>query len=235
MIALLEAARRVPSAQVPREILAPTTLVIQDRARVGILAAPGTGKSVIARLLAGIDAPDEGEVLRQGRISWPIGFAGAMHPDLTVADNIALIAGLLGEDAGDLIAFCDLAGGFGALLDLPMKRATPAERAALGCCLSLGVACDTYIADDRIGFGLNQQRAVSEMLLSQRLETAGLVFLSSSPQQLQRFCDQFYVLLAGQLMACDDLSAAQQALDCPSESVSEPVSGPASGENDVRE
>jgi len=228
VIALLGAARRVPAPglprdRLPREILAPTTLMIPDLARVGILAARGSGKSVIARLLAGIDPPDEGEVLRQGRVSWPIGFAGALHPDLTVADNIALIAGLLGENAAELTAFCDLVGGFGALLDQPMKRATPAQRAALGCCLSLGVACDTYIADDTIGFGLNRQRAMSEMLLTQRLETAGLVFLSSNPQQIGRFCDRFYVLLGGRLMPCDDLRAGQQAL----EAISDPAEGDA--------
>ena len=216
MIALLDASRRVPAPGVPREILAPTTLMIPDRARVGILAARGSGKSAIARLLAGIDPPDEGQVLRQGRVSWPVGFAGALHPDLTVADNIALIAGLLGEDAADLTAFCDLVGGLGMLLDQPMKRATPAQRAALGWCLSLGVACDTYIADDTIGFGLNRQRAMSEMLLSQRLETAGLVFLSSNPQQIGRFCDRFYVLIGGRLVPCDDLRAGQEALDAMS-------------------
>jgi capsular polysaccharide transport system ATP-binding protein len=227
VIALLAASRRVVSANGPREILSPTTLMIHDRARVGILAARGSGKSVIARLLAGIDPPDEGEVLRQGRVSWPIGFAGGLHPDLTVAENIALIAGLLGEDAGELTAFCDLVGGLGALLGLPMKRATPAERSVLGCCLSLGVACDTYIADDTIGFGLNRQRAKSEMLLTQRLETAGLVFLSSNPQQIGRFCDQFYVLLAGRLLPCEDLRAGQQSLEA--------MSCPAEGDADDRE
>lgn len=156
-------------------------------------------------------------------MSWPIGFAGALHPDLTVAANSALIAGLLGENAAELTAFCDLVGGFGALPDQPMKRATPAQRAALGCCLSLGVACDTYIADDTIGFGLNRQRAMSEMPLTQRLETAGLVFLSSNPQQIGRFCDRFYVLLGGRLLPCDDLRAGQQAL----EAMSDPAEGDA--------
>lgn len=212
MIALLNATRMVTDDLGPRQILAETSLVIGDRERVGILAARGSGKSMIARLLSGIERPDSGQVLRTGRVSWPMGFAGALHPDLTVAENIALIGGLLGEDAEHLVAFCELSGGLGPILHRKMKTASPAQRSAVAFCLSLGTQCDTYVADDSIGFGLDRQREMSEALLEQRLETAGLVFLSSNPQQIAKVCNRVFVLICGHLVPCQDIMAGQQAL-----------------------
>jgi capsular polysaccharide transport system ATP-binding protein len=213
MITLIDASRRGMDADRPSDILAPTSLIIADGERVGILAARGSGKSVIARLLCGIDQPDTGAVVRQGRLSWPLGSAGALHPDLTVAENIATIARLTGEDPMTLTALCELLGNLTPILHRPMKTVSPAQRAAVAWCLAAGVTCDTYIADDTIGFGLDRQRDLSEAFLLQRLETAGLVFLSSNPQQLGRFCRRFFVLIAGRLIPCPDLLAGQAALN----------------------
>ena len=212
MITLIDASRRGFDADGPQDILAPTSLVIGAGERVGILAARGSGKSVIARLLCGIDQPDSGAVLRRGRLSWPLGSAGALHPDLTVAENIGIIARLTGEDPVSLTALCELLGSLTPILHRPMKTVSPAQRAAVAWCLAAGVTCDTYIADDTIGFGLDRQRDLSEAFLLQRLETAGLVFLSSNPQQIARFCQRFHVLIAGQLIPCPDLAAGQAAV-----------------------
>jgi capsular polysaccharide transport system ATP-binding protein len=212
MITLIDASRRGMDAEGPRDILAPTSLIIGDGERVGILATRGSGKSVIARLLCGIDQPDTGEVVRQGRLSWPLGSAGALHPDLTVAENIGIIARLTGEDPLTLTALSETLGGLGPILFHPMKTISPANRAAVAWCVAAGVTCDTYIADDTIGFGLDRQRDLSEAFLLQRLETAGLVFLSSNPQQIARFCQRHFVLIAGQLIPCPDLQAGQAAL-----------------------
>jgi capsular polysaccharide transport system ATP-binding protein len=212
MITLIDASRRGMDADGPRDILAPTSLIFGEGERVGILAARGSGKSVIARLLCGIDQPDTGAVVRAGRVSWQLGAAGALHPDLTVAENIGIVARLTGEDPLSLTALCEVLGGLAPILQRPMKTVSPAQRAAVAWCVAAGVTCDTYIADDTIGFGLDRQRDMSEAFLLQRLETAGLVFLSSNPQQIARFCQRYFVLIAGQLIPCPDLSAGQAAL-----------------------
>lgn len=212
MIALIDAARQVIHANGPREILTQTSLVIEDGERVGILAARGTGKSVLARLFCGIDQPDSGAILRTGSISWPMGAAGMLHPDLTVAENIAIVARMTGEWAPDLIARCSLLGDLYPILHQPMKLTSPAQRAAVAWCLAAAVTHDTYLVDDNIGFGLGRQRDLSEAYLTCRLEQAGLVFLSSNPQQIVRFCDRFLLFIAGRLIPCNDPLAGQAAL-----------------------
>lgn len=207
MITLVDVTRAHPSSV----ILMRARASFGRRERVGILAAAGSGKSTIARMLSGIEAPDSGAVLRHGRVSWPMGFAGAFHPDLTAATNIALIAEMIDRDPGQTLAFCDLFGGF-AGLDRPMKTFSPIERATLGFALSLSVPCDTYIADEVIGVGDDIMRRKCDAMLDRRLATAGLVFLSRNPGQIRKYCQTFYVLIGGKLIRCPDIDTAATAL-----------------------
>ena len=41
---------------------------------VGILAQNGTGKTTIINMMAGLEKPDEGRIIRTSRISFPLGF-----------------------------------------------------------------------------------------------------------------------------------------------------------------
>jgi ABC-type histidine transport system ATPase subunit len=60
--------------------------VILDRASftvdlgysLGILAPNGTGKTTLIRMMAGLELPDEGQIYRNCRISFPLGFMGGV-------------------------------------------------------------------------------------------------------------------------------------------------------------
>ena len=43
---------------------------------LGILAANGTGKTTLINMMAGLEKPDEGDIRRTSRISFPLGFMG---------------------------------------------------------------------------------------------------------------------------------------------------------------
>lgn len=208
MITLINASR----VQGQTVILAGATARFIPRERVGILAAAGAGKSTLARLFSGIEPPNGGAVLRQGRISWPMGFAGAFHPELSAATNITLIAAMIGQDPGRTLAFCDQFGGFAGRLDRAVKSFSPVERATLAFSLSLAVPCDTYIADEGIGAGDADMRARCDAMLDRRLASAGLVFLSRNPAQIRKYCTTFYVLIGGRLVPCPDVDVAAAAL-----------------------
>jgi capsular polysaccharide transport system ATP-binding protein len=60
--------------------------VILDRASfrvelgnsLGILAPNGTGKTTVINMMCGIEKPDEGEIFRGCRVSFPLGFMGGV-------------------------------------------------------------------------------------------------------------------------------------------------------------
>lgn len=213
MITLLNTSWIAPTPQDPLVVLSDVSDQFKRSERVGILAAAGSGKSSMARLLARIQPPDAGQVVHDGRVSWPIGFAGMFHPDLTALQNLKIISKTLGEDPYDVVAFCMAFTGFDAELRRPMKQFSPAMRGALAWAASMAVPCDMYIADEVIGYGDPDTRAKCQALLDQRLTQAGLVFLSKNASQLEKTCTSFRVLVDGALIACPDIGGAQDILD----------------------
>ncbi len=212
MIALDNVSRiqRTDSGTIP--LLTEASEYFGRHERVGILAAPGTGKSSVARLLSGIEKPDSGHVYREGKISWPIGFAGGFHPELTGAQNIRFLSELVGHDPLEAIAFCTEFADLGDSLSKKNKAFSSVERAMLSYSFSLSVPCDMYIADEVIGVGDTDMRLRCSAILDQRLENAGLIFLSKNPAQLQKHCSRFLLLIESKLVPCYDLNDGVEAL-----------------------
>ena len=70
---------------------------------MGILAPNGTGKTTIINMMAGLEKPDEGKIIRTSKISFPLGVGAAIYLEeyaprtwLTrvIETNIANLAGV---------------------------------------------------------------------------------------------------------------------------------------------
>ena len=65
---------------------------------LGVLAPNGTGKTTLINMMAGLEKPDEGEVLRRCNISFPLGFMGGVVTKMSAMENARYIARLYGLD-----------------------------------------------------------------------------------------------------------------------------------------
>lgn len=214
MIELIDVSLSTPGFFRRDPILEDANHVFQTGERVGILAAPGTGKSSLARVLAGIDQPDLGTVHHVGRVSWPIGFAGFLHPNLTVKENLNNCARLIGMTPQEITDFCHDRFAINYPEDKMMQDLSPTQRAMLSYACALSVEGPaTWIADEVITVGEPHERAACDAILAERLAIGGLVFVSRNARQLTAYCDRFMVLLNHRLVPCEDLAAAQQALE----------------------
>ena len=72
---------------------------------VGLLGRNGAGKSTLLKLIAGTVSPTSGRVLSDGTISWPVGFAGSFHGELTGAQNVRFVARIYGVDTEELVDY----------------------------------------------------------------------------------------------------------------------------------
>lgn len=214
MIALQDVSIFKPGLFNRAEILVDANASFKLGERVGILAAPGSGKSTIARLLAGIERPDRGHVLTEGRVSWPIGFAGFLHPNLTVRDNLSIFARVNGLETEAVIAYCEELCRVEDLVEKMMQDLTPTQRLLLAYACALSVPGPAmWIADEVISAGQPQDRTRCDQMLAERLETGGLIFLSRNVRQLKQRTDRHFVLINHHLMPCDDLDVANEALE----------------------
>jgi len=195
----------------PKIVLDNASMAVASNDKVGLLAAPGAGKSTIIRLLAGVDVPDSGQVLRDDG-GWPLAYGGAFRPEMTGEDNVRMMAGFAGVDPDEFAAYCQQFAELGDSFFVPMQLYTGAMRMRLAFAASLGVPARTYLADERLVAGDQHFREKCQETLNRRLETCGLILVASNPRALETACERFAVLSRGKIIMCEDLNEAKSLL-----------------------
>ncbi len=196
--------------------------VILDRASfrvdlghsVGILAPNGTGKTTLINMMAGLEKPDEGEIRRGCRISFPLGFMGGLVTKHTGRENARYIARLYGLDPDYIEAFCRWLCDIGEYFDMPVGTYSQGMRSRLSFALLLALDFDMYLIDEGMPQTTDSEfnRKAGE-ILRERLETTTVVIVSHQPAILERFAKSAGVLMNGQLYMFDTLEEAKQLYD----------------------
>lgn len=213
MIYLHEVGYKVSSFRKEHLILSGLNGQFNRNEKIGIFAAPGSGKTTLAKLISGIEQPSEGVIFRNGKVSWPIGFSGFFHPELSGYDNISLIAQMAGEDPFRMISICIQFGCLREEMNKPLKKFSPASRAILGYCCSISVYADIYVADEVISVGDHTMRKKCDLYMEHLLKNSGLIFISKNINQLKKYCTRFYVLLNSTLVECSSPEIASKTND----------------------
>ncbi|MEO1551616.1 MAG: ATP-binding cassette domain-containing protein [Pseudomonadota bacterium] len=208
MITLTDVTRVHASAGGPQPILNRVCLNIGARDRVGVIGAGNSGKSTLIRLIAGAEYPDEGQIERTGAIGWPLGTSFGIHPDLTGAENVRLLAAIAGLDADHAVAFVGDFAELGPYYHRTCVRYSPGMRAQLAFAFSLVGRPDIYLADEIISAGDAHFRVKCEALLDLRLDGAGLFLVTKHTRSLERFCSRFFALVRGALLECETAGEA---------------------------
>lgn len=183
-------------------------LIFPTGASVGLLGRNGAGKSTLLQMIAGTLPPTSGRIRSTGSISWPVGFAGSFHPELSGAQNCRFIARIYGVDTDELIAFVEDFAGVGGHFHLPLKTYSSGMKSRLAFGASMGIAFDTYLVDEVTAVGDAAFRARSDALFKARMQNAGAVVVSHSMAQIRQLCDAAVVLENGQLDYYEDVEEA---------------------------
>ncbi len=175
---------------------------------VALLGRNGAGKSSLLRMIAGSIAPDAGSIVTTGSVSWPVGFAGSFHGEMTGAQNTRFVARLYGADTDELCAYVEDFAGLGAQFRSPVRTYSAGMRARLAFGVSMGLPFDTYLIDEVTAVGDAAFRERSEAVLVNRLATRGAIVVSHSMPLVRRLCRHGAVLEEGRLTWHDDIEAA---------------------------
>ncbi|MBY6049391.1 ABC transporter ATP-binding protein [Vannielia litorea] len=178
------------------------------RTAVAILGRNGAGKSSLLRMISGAMEPDWGEVKIRGTVSWPVGFAGSFHPELTGLQNVRFIGRVYGVDTDELVEFVEDFAELGAHFRMPVRTYSSGMRSRLAFGASMGVHFDTYLIDEITAVGDASFKAKSEAVIRARLEKSGAIFVSHALPQVKRLCSQGAVLEEGQLHYYTDVEDA---------------------------
>lgn len=164
---------------------------------VALMGANGAGKSTMLKMIAGTLSADRGQIISDGTISWPVGFSGSFHGDLTGAQNVKFVARIYGVDTNKTLDFAQTFSQLGAHFYLPVRTYSSGMKSRLAFAMSMAIPFDTYLIDEVTAVGDGAFKQKSEAILKERLEGAGAVIVSHSLEQLQRLCTSGVVLQNG--------------------------------------
>lgn len=176
--------------------------------KIGLLGRNGAGKSSLLRLISGSLMPDRGTIHRGGTVSWPIGFSGSFHPDLTGLQNIRFVGRVYGVDTGTLCDFVEDFAELGPYFRLPLRSYSAGMKARLAFGLSMGIDFDTYLVDEVTSVGDAGFRQKSEAVFRHRLTRSGAIVVSHGTGMLRRICDSALILENGTLTWFDRIDEA---------------------------
>ncbi len=196
--------------------------VILDRASfrvelghsLGILAPNGTGKTTLVNMMAGLEKPDEGKIIRKSRISFPLGFMGGMIPRLSAMENCRFIARIYDKDPDYLEAFCRWVCGLEEYFDMPVGTYSSGMAARFSFSLLLALDFDIYLIDEGMPSTTDAEfNRKAGHILFERLKTATVVIVSHQASTLEKFCKSAAVLRNGQLHMFETLEEAKALYD----------------------
>jgi capsular polysaccharide transport system ATP-binding protein len=183
-------------------------LMLPHGAKVGVLGRNGAGKSTFLGMISGSVRADSGQIRRYGSVSWPLGFSGSFHADLTGAQNVRFVARIYGMDTEAMIDFVDDFAELGEFMDMPMRSYSSGMRARLAFGMSMGVAFDWYLVDEITAVGDSAFKKKSLNAFRTRLADAGILFTSHSPNTIRSYCTSGLVIERGQARYYEDIEEA---------------------------
>jgi capsular polysaccharide transport system ATP-binding protein len=189
-------------------VMKDVTIEFPSRVSVALLGRNGAGKSTLLQMIAGTQAPTSGRIVSTGSISWPVGFAGSFHPELSGVQNTRFVARIYGVDSDELVDFVEDFAGLGQHFQLPFKTYSSGMRSRLAFGVSMGIPFDTYLVDEVTAVGDAVFRAKSSAVFKARMQTAGAFVVSHSMPMVRNLCQVGVVLEDGKLSYYEDIDAA---------------------------
>jgi capsular polysaccharide transport system ATP-binding protein len=196
--------------------------VILDRASfkvelgnsLGILARNGSGKTTIINMMAGLEKPDEGRIIRASRISFPLGFMGGVINKHSGTENCRYIARLYSLDPDYVESFCRWLTSIDEYFDRPVGTYSSGMRSRFNFSLMLALEFDIYLIDEGMPSSTDVEfNRKAGAILRERLANATVVIVSHQPKTLEKFCRSAAVLRNGQLYQFETLQEAKQLYD----------------------
>ncbi|MGP9675256.1 MULTISPECIES: ABC transporter ATP-binding protein [unclassified Halomonas] len=195
-------------------VLKDINITIPTGVSVGLIGANGAGKSTLLRLIAGMDTPERGEVIRHSRVSWPVGLSGGMQNNMTGRQNAKFVARVQGSSPKEVqrvIQFVEDFAEIGPAFDEPIRTYSSGMKSRISFGLSLAFDFDVYISDEATAVGDRAFKAKAKALFESKVGKASLIMVSHSEGILKDLCEAGLYLKDGESFWYDDIKDAISA------------------------
>ncbi|MCD9490716.1 ATP-binding cassette domain-containing protein [Photobacterium phosphoreum] len=208
MIELLNVSKTYPTINGIKHILKPTTIRFPKGRNIGLLGVNGAGKSTLLRIVSGAEAPTTGRIIRNVKMSWPLGFSGGFNGTLTGAENMRFVSRIYGAEIKKVEAFVRDFSELGEYLDMPIKTYSSGMKARLAFGLSMAMDFECYLVDEITGVGDKNFQNKCRDAFKERSQRSNLIMVSHSMNTLKEHCNMGAVLNNGKLQFYENIDDA---------------------------
>lgn len=183
-------------------------LRLPSRRSIALLGRNGAGKSTLLNMISGLTSPTSGQIITTGSLSWPVGFSGSFHADLTGAQNVKFVARVYGADTDETRDFVEDFADLGPHFHMPLRTYSSGMRGRLAFGLSMAFQFDTYLVDETTSTGDKSFKDKANALFHARMRHSGAVVVNHSMSTIRELCNVGVVLEAGRATYYEDLDEA---------------------------
>jgi capsular polysaccharide transport system ATP-binding protein len=194
-----------------RIVLDRVSAAFPDGCNFGILGANGAGKSTLVRLLAGSEMPDRGDIRRNGRVSFPLGYGGTFHDALSGRENVSFIARVYGSNLAETTAYVTEFAELGMYFDMPLNTYSAGMRARLAFGICLAIDFDIYLIDEVTEIGDERFRHKCALAFRARMQRSDIILVTHNSRTIRQYCDRAAILADGVLRLYDDVADALES------------------------
>lgn len=191
-----------------KKVLRDISFTIGRGESIGVCGANGAGKSTLMRMIAGVEMPSSGRVVRGMTTSWPIGYTSCFQSSLTGADNARFIARIYQQPIDELLAYVEEFAQLGEYFRQPIYTYSAGMQARLAFGVSLAINFDCYLVDEVTAAGDERFRQRCHEALVDRRSSGTLVMISHDPATLREYCDRGAVVHGGTVRFFDTVDEA---------------------------
>ncbi|NSY19994.1 ABC transporter ATP-binding protein [Neorhizobium sp. AL 9.2.2] len=208
MIKLEHATKFADAKGVRKTILKDVSFTIPRGRNLALLGRNGAGKSTLLQIIAGTLHLDGGRVIREAKVSWPLGFSGSFQRDLTGEQNVRFVARIYGVDTEHLVSYVGDFAELGEFYKSPVATYSSGMKARLAFGVSMGVQFDYYLVDEVTAVGDTNFKRKSHHVFKERLKGSDVIMVSHHVSTLRDYCQSGIVLEHGKLTYFEKLSDA---------------------------
>ena len=204
MIQAVDIVKVYPSAQGARRVLDGVSFSVAKGEKLAVLGRNGAGKSTLVRILAGIEHPTSGRVVRSMSMSWPLGLAGGFSGSMTGYDCARFVSRVYARDWQHVCGYLEEFSELAHYLAMPIKTYSTGMRARLAFGISLAVDFDCYLVDEIIAVGDKRFQKKSFDELFGRRKANAMIIVSHNFEVIEEFCSAVVVLKDGRARVFQD-------------------------------
>ncbi|MEQ1727496.1 MAG: ABC transporter ATP-binding protein [Vicinamibacterales bacterium] len=190
-----------PSGTEELVVLEDVSFSVERGETLGIMGRNGCGKSTLLKILAGIYAPDKGEVVARGQITPILELGVGWNRELDAIDNILLLGSVMGMGLGELRRATDEILAFAELerfANLKLQHYSSGMASRLAYSVAFKAVREILILDEVFAVGDAGFKERCEQRFRQ-LHAAGhtIIIVSHEPRAIAGFCQRAILLETG--------------------------------------